>query len=327
MKSKTAAHVAVGWTAALLLLVAAGCAGRTGGLPAGATTATDGSPSVSPSGSSSPETPAGTPAATASPSPSPFVPAADRPLSRRPSVIARDLARVFSALDDSVRQWIQAGDPASGPPPRAVVLQALYEQRIIRLLVRRDDLERRVLRRLSGRVARATRTNVRAGRSLRVLARPVEPPVRMKTQRPEPAGDLLRYYKKAQRRFNVDWEILASINSIETRFGRIRSASYAGAQGPMQFIPSTWEAYGMGGDVHDPHDAILGAANYLSASGAPHDYRRALYAYNHSTDYVDAVLAYAREMERDRLRYFAYYNWQVFVRTTKGDLRLTGPGT
>jgi membrane-bound lytic murein transglycosylase B len=33
----------------------------------------------------------------------------------------------------------------------------------------------------------------------------------------------------------------------------------------MQFIPSTWAAYGLGGDVHDPHDAVMGAANYLHA--------------------------------------------------------------
>jgi hypothetical protein len=58
----------------------------------------------------------------------------------------------------------------------------------------------------------------------------------------------------------------------------------------MQFLPATWRAYGLGGDVHDPHDAILGAANLLRASGAPTDNRRALFAYNHSTLYVDAVL-------------------------------------
>ena len=241
-------------------------------------------------------------------------------------MIARDLTRVYDALNDSIREWVEAGDPSAGRPPRAVVLQALFEQRVLRLLVRRDDLARRVTRLLSGRVARSTATNLRAGNALRSLTTPVTPPVRMKTQPPEPAGDLLRYYKKAERRFAVDWEVLASINSIETRYGRIRSASYAGAQGPMQFIPSTWDAYGMGGDVHDPHDAILGAANYLRASGAPDDYPNAIYAYNHAWSYVTAVRAYAREMQRDPLRYFAYYNWQVFVRTTEGDMRLTGPG-
>lgn len=211
-------------------------------------------------------------------------------------------------------------------PPRRVVLQSLYHQRIYRALTRKPELAQRVLRRLPAGIRLQAHRNAKAGRNLRSLTRPVEPPVRMKTQQPEPPGALLRYYKKAQRRFNVDWEVLAAVNSIETRFGRIRSASYAGAQGPMQFIPSTWRAYGMGGDVHDPHDAILGAANYLSASGAPGNYRRALYAYNNASEYVTAVLAYAREIMRRAGNYYVYYSWQVFVRTTKGDMQLTGPG-
>jgi membrane-bound lytic murein transglycosylase B len=93
----------------------------------------------------------------------------------------------------------------------------------------------------------------------------------------------------------------------------------------MQFIPSTWKAYGMGGDIDDPRDAIMGAANYLRASGAPADYARALYAYNPSWSYVDAVLRYARRIRRDRRAYFAYHSWQVFVRTPSVTRRLTGP--
>jgi membrane-bound lytic murein transglycosylase B len=94
----------------------------------------------------------------------------------------------------------------------------------------------------------------------------------------------------------------------------------------MQFLPSTWRAYGLGGNVHDPQDAILGAANYLRASGAPGDYRRALYAYNPASSYVEAVLRYAERMKRDRRAFYAYYSWQVFVRTPSGLRRLTGPG-
>ncbi len=82
----------------------------------------------------------------------------------------------------------------------------------------------------------------------------------------------------------------------------------------------------MGGDIQDPRDAILGAANYLRASGAPGDYRRALFAYNRSTAYVDAVLLHAQQIRNDERNYFIYYNWQVYVVTTEGDRRLTGPG-
>jgi membrane-bound lytic murein transglycosylase B len=79
----------------------------------------------------------------------------------------------------------------------------------------------------------------------------------------------------------------------------------------MQFLPATWRAYGLGGNVHDARDAILGAANYLHRSGAPANERRALFAYNRSQLYVDAVLAYAREMTRDPLGYATYYAWEA----------------
>jgi soluble lytic murein transglycosylase-like protein len=119
--------------------------------------------------------------------------------------------------------------------------------------------------------------------------------------------------------------VLAAVNFVETSFNKLRSDSSAGAQGPMQFIPTTWRAYGMGGDVSDPHDAILGAANYLRHSGAPGNYPRALFAYNPAGDYVDAVLRFVRRIRRDRRAYYAFHAWQVFVRTPAGLRRLTGP--
>jgi membrane-bound lytic murein transglycosylase B len=93
----------------------------------------------------------------------------------------------------------------------------------------------------------------------------------------------------------------------------------------MQFIPSTWRRYGLGGNVHDPHDAILGAANYLHANGAPGNYRRALFRYNPSSFYVDAVLRYAGRIRSDPSAYYVFYSRQVFVRTPRGLVRLTGP--
>lgn len=58
----------------------------------------------------------------------------------------------------------------------------------------------------------------------------------------------------------------------------------------MQFIPSTWAAYGEG-DVNSDHDAILAAGRYLNAAGAPGSMARAVFAYNHDTRYVSAVTA------------------------------------
>ena len=73
----------------------------------------------------------------------------------------------------------------------------------------------------------------------------------------------------------------------------------------MQFMPSTWREYGLRGNIHDPHDAILGAANYLHAAGAPGDIGRALYAYNPSPYYVDAVLRLQRRPKSDSTKLIA----------------------
>jgi Transglycosylase SLT domain len=115
----------------------------------------------------------------------------------------------------------------------------------------------------------------------------------------------LRLYLAAGRRYGVDWAVLAGIGSIETNHGRLRAvgvrsgANFAGAMGPMQFLGPTFRAYGVDGngdgriDVYDPADAIPAAARLLRASGAPQDYHRAIYAYNHAEWYVQDVLARA----------------------------------
>jgi membrane-bound lytic murein transglycosylase B len=119
--------------------------------------------------------------------------------------------------------------------------------------------------------------------------------------------------------------VLAAVNFVETGFNKLRSRSSAGAQGPMQFMPATWRAYGLGGDVHDPRDAIMGAANYLRASGARRDLRRALWRYNHSDRYVDAVAAFAAQIRREQAILMQYHAWQVFIKTPAGPRRITGP--
>jgi membrane-bound lytic murein transglycosylase B len=253
------------------------------------------------------------------------LPAPNEPIARNPRRLAEQLGTTTIALRDAIDRWRTAGNPRRGAPPRDVTLLALFQQRVYLLLTARPRLAGRTLARLP-RSVRAEARDTYAAR--RALARLAAPPRRRKfrTGRALPAGVLLDLYRKAQRRFGVEWQVLAAVNFVETGFNRLRSNSTAGAQGPMQFIPSTWRAYGGGGDIRDPHDAIIGAARYLRASGAPQSYRRALYAYNPSPLYVDAVLRYARRIRRDVRSYYAYYSWQVFVRTPSGTRRLTGPG-
>jgi soluble lytic murein transglycosylase-like protein len=228
-------------------------------------------------------------------------------------------------LDRAVDRWREQGDPSAGGPPRDVELLALYHQRSYRLLRREDALAEAVLPLLHSGLARDARSIVAAGRGLRAITPPLTAPT-IRTKQPRPIGELLRYYRAAERRFGVPWRVLAAVNFVESAFGKIRSDSAAGAQGPMQFMPGTWRAYGLGGDVHDDRDAVMGAANYLRASGAPRELRRALFAYNHSSAYVDAILRYTARIRADLRNLYVFYSWQVFVRTQQGDLRLTGPG-
>ena len=172
------------------------------------------------------------------------------------------------------------------------------------------------------RLAPSERDDVLARRDLQRLAEQSPPlKARIRVRPAPPAAKLRAWYGEAQRRFHVRWQLLAAVNFVESAFGKVENASTAGAQGPMQFLPATWRAYGLGGDVHDPHDAILGAANYLRASGAAHDERRALYRYNHSELYVDAVLHYAHRITHVRAAFAEYYAWDVYVRTPSGERR------
>jgi membrane-bound lytic murein transglycosylase B len=237
----------------------------------------------------------------------------------------RELARKLTATTEELRAGIAQWRPRSTAPPEDVVLSALYQQRIYRLLAADQRLARAMLPRLPRALARVASNILAAQRGLYRLTPPLKAP-KIKVGPAPPASALLAYYREAQQRFKVSWNVLAAVNFVESKFGKLRNASAAGAQGPMQFLPATWRRYGLGGNVHDAHDAIVGAANYLRASGARHDLRRALHHYNPSRSYVDAVLRYARLMGADRTMFFAFYNWQVFVKTTRGDRRVTGPG-
>jgi membrane-bound lytic murein transglycosylase B len=253
---------------------------------------------------------------TAQPLPSPRA-----ALPRRPGRLAAALTATTRRLHGALERW----DPASAVP-REVTYLALHNQRIMRQMAVRRRLGDATLARLPSDVRGEARDTVVGRRQLAAIPRSPGRLPRVRVARAAPAAELRRHYAEAQRRFGVHWSILASINFVESAFGRVRSASEAGARGPMQFLPATWAAYGMGGDIDKPRDAILAAANYLREAGAPRQIDRALFAYNHSTSYVRAIRRFANRMRTDERAFLTYYAWQVFVRTPTGVRQLTGPG-
>jgi soluble lytic murein transglycosylase-like protein len=227
-----------------------------------------------------------------------------------PQTLSARLSAADGALRRAIHRWRRDGQPARGAPPDELTLQAVYVQRAMRLLSRRPRLAEATIRRLPSRLARETRDLTGALRDLHQLSAGW-PAHHVRTGPPQPLGKLLSYYRVAQRRFGVGWPVLAAVNLVESAFGRARNASVAGAQGPMQFLPATWRIYGLGGDIRDPRDAILGAANLLHHAGAPGSYTRALYAYNPSRLYVDAVRRLARLIARDHDAVYFLYSWEV----------------
>ena len=231
---------------------------------------------------------------------------------RSPMTTGERLEATDAALRRSLDEWTRADPGLVGRPSTATLAVAAREREMVSLLARSPASARRTLAGLPRRLRVAIRGDLVAARDLRQLTGPA--PVRLRLAPAPPAGGLLADYRLAQRRFGVPWQVLAAVNFVESAFGRVVNRSSAGARGPMQFMPATWNAYGLGGDVLSPHDAVLGAANYLRRSGAPGNERQALYAYNPSHLYVDAVLTYARQMSRDPLGFLRYYTWEASLR-------------
>ncbi len=197
-------------------------------------------------------------------------------------------------------------------------LQQLTYRRIAAAPALRDP----VLAAMPADLKTAATANADATADLRATVVPgSDLPTTWRIVEPAPLDDLVRYYREAEAEFGVPWSYLASIHLVETRMGRIRGTSVAGAQGPMQFIPATWARYGEG-DINSDRDSIRAAARYLSANGAPGNMANALFRYNQSQRYVRAVTAYAEVMRADPDAYRGYYHWQVYYLITRGDILL-----
>ena len=258
-------------------------------------------------------------AATATPtaSPSPIPTATPAPNYNEPPVAANDEAALASQLA-MVEAAIRDPNVTGAQLDWIGHMQQLDYSRLQDF----PEWKTSALAALPEKVRPAVTGSLDAGKQLRLLSGPIPKSLPdWKIVAPAPVEDLLGFYKEAESQFGVPWYYLASIHLVETRMGRIRGLSSAGAQGPMQFIPSTWARYGTG-DINSDHDSILAAARYLKAAGAPADMPKALFAYNHAQAYVNALTLYAEVMKADPAAYRGYHGWAVYYPTVDGPIYL-----
>lgn len=227
-----------------------------------------------------------------------------------------DLADLLGEVELTIR------DPSAGPDELAEA--GRIQQLIYRVWAVDPDLDELILDRVPDQVRPAVELNLAARRYF--VSMPTGLPTADEVPAwqivaPEPPGALLEYYLEAQAASGIGWEYLAAVHLVETGMGRIDGLSTAGAQGPMQFIPETWEWIGEG-DVDDARDAILAAGRLLAVGGGPEDMTAALWAYNQSEHYGRAVTTYAEIMRADPRAFFGYYHWEIYFFTTRGDVWL-----
>jgi murein DD-endopeptidase MepM/ murein hydrolase activator NlpD len=134
---------------------------------------------------------------------------------------------------------------------------------------------------------------------------------------------LLGLWQRAGSTYGIAWQVLASINKVESNFGRNMGPSSAGAIGWMQFMPDTWLRWGTDAngdgvaDPWNPDDAIFSAARYLAAAGGATDISRAVFAYNHADWYVQEVLGLAQLYGADGAVAFSLDRLQVSLDTER----------
>ena len=266
-------------------------------------------PTSSPTASTSTAMPSVVP--TAMPSPVATTLPAQPRLASDPAQLADDLVADEQALRD----------PSSS---ESVLTEAARRQQVAyRTLGRNPEAEAVARPRIPPQLLDIYDYNIDARHQLdSLLESPKDTLPEWRIDAPAPAEELLAYYREAEGATGVGWNYLAAINLIETRFGRVVGLSSAGAHGPMQFMPSTFAAYGGGGDILSPHDSIMAAGRLLAANGFTQDPDRALFRYNNSDFYVRAVKDYAAVFATDPSAFGGYYRWDVYYHTTAGDVLL-----
>ena len=231
-------------------------------------------------------------------------------LASDPAQLANDLVADEQALRD----------PST--PEAALAAAAHREQAAYRAIGRHPEWDAITRPRIPPPLLDVYERNVDARRQLQAMAQVRDTLPAWRIDPPAPADELLGYYHAAEAESGVGWNYLAAINLVETRFGSINGVSTAGAQGPMQFLPSTFASSGQGSDINSPRDSITAAGRYLAANGFANDRDHAIYGYNHAHQYVQAVDDYAALIGADPAAFATFYRWDVYYVTTAGDVLL-----
>lgn len=264
------------------------------------------------------------PAHTAAPTPVPAQ-TMDQPTSPGPASPPSGAQPVISSdpttlADDLVADEQALRDPSTPEAERASA--ARRQQAAYRAIGRNPEWDAIIRPRIPPWLAATYDLNVDARRQLYPMTEVNNTVPAWRIVAPAPADALLAHYREAEVASGVGWNYLAAIHLIETRFGSIEGTSTAGAQGPMQFLPSTFEAYGDGGDIHSLRDSIMAAGRYLAANDFANNRDHAIFRYNNSDRYVRAVNDYAAVLAADPAAFAGYYRWDVYYRTTAGDVLL-----
>ncbi len=229
------------------------------------------------------------------------------------------IAALLASLEPALRS------PATAEADLAIL--GHQQQVIYRVLAYRQELAQRVRAQLPARWQGVFDHHLAARREFIAMHPQRQRPAQLPAWRiiqPEPAANLLGYYREAAAATGIPWQVLAAVNLVETGMGRIDGISVADARGPMQFLPSTWAEPGIGNgtDIRDPRSAIFGAARYLVRRGGLKDISKALWGYNNSDHYGRAVLHYAALLREDPAAYAGLYHWQIHFASSAGDLWL-----
>ena len=247
---------------------------------------------------------------TTSPTPAATPVGAQPRLSADPAQVADELVADEQALRS----------PSTPEPTLAAA--ARRQQAAYRTIARHPEWDATVRPRIPASLLQTYDLNIDARRQLYAMTEVKDTVPAWRIIPPAPADALMTCYREAEAASGVGWNYLAAINLVESRFGSIQGVSTAGAQGPMQFLPSTFAAYGNGGDIYSPRDSIMAAGRYLAANGFANNPDAAIFRYNNADRYVRAVKDYAAILASDPASFRGYYLWDVYYRTTAGDVLL-----